>query len=65
MDLANVLRQLHEELENLNAAILSLEKLQASAKRSGWPAGWLANLHSRVEARPKRKSAKKPTDPSE
>jgi len=65
MDLANVLRQLHEELEILDAAILSLEKLRASTKRAGRPAAWLADLHPRVKDKPRRKSGKKPKDPSE
>jgi hypothetical protein len=65
MDLANVLRQLHEELQNLDAAILSLERLQASAKRPSRPAGWLTDLHSGVDAKPKRKSGKKSKDPPE
>jgi hypothetical protein len=35
MDLAKVLQQLHEELENLNAAISSLERLQEAGKHRG------------------------------
>jgi len=37
MDLTKVLQQLHEELKNLDIAILSLEKLQESGKRRGRP----------------------------
>jgi hypothetical protein len=33
MDLNKVLAQLHEELENLDAAILSLERLQQEGRR--------------------------------
>jgi hypothetical protein len=35
MDLGKVLSQLHAELENINAAILSLERLQSSHRRGG------------------------------
>jgi len=37
MDLSKVLQQLHEELDNLNAAIATLERLQAGQKRRGRP----------------------------
>ena len=42
MDLPKVLRDLHEELANLNAAIASLERLQEAGKHRGRPAEWLA-----------------------
>lgn len=42
MDLAKVLDQLHEELENVNAAIMSLERLQIGGRRRGRPPVWLA-----------------------
>ena len=58
MDLAKVLRQLHEELENLDAAILSLEKLQKSGKRRGRPHAWLAEVNPR-KAKPQRKASPK------
>jgi hypothetical protein len=35
MDLYKVLSQLHEELDRLNAAILSLERLQQENRRRG------------------------------
>jgi hypothetical protein len=44
MDLAKVLTQLHEELANLNAAILSLERLQEGGRRRGRPPAWLADV---------------------
>ena len=44
MDLAKVLLQLHEELANLNAAILSLERLQEGGRRRGRPPAWLADV---------------------
>jgi len=42
MDLDKVLAQLREELENLEAAILSLERLQAEGARRGRPPKLLA-----------------------
>ena len=48
MDLSKVLGQLREELENLDAAILSLERLQQEGpRRRGRPRKALSNL-SRV-----------------
>jgi len=55
MDLAKVLQQLHEELENLDAAILSLEKLQETNKRRGRPPAWLSEVNQRKAGKPKRK----------
>lgn len=37
MDLTKVLEQLKEELANLDAAILSLERLQSEGRRRGRP----------------------------
>jgi hypothetical protein len=37
MDLAKVLAHLHEELDNLNAAIATLERLQQRGRRRGRP----------------------------
>jgi hypothetical protein len=64
MDLAKVIRQLHEELDNLDAAILSLEKLQETSRRRGRPPAWLAevksqNKNSRKTVRPKPKPGRK------
>ncbi len=44
MDLARVLYELRRELENLDAAIRSLERLQQTGKRRGRPPRWLADL---------------------
>jgi hypothetical protein len=44
MDLSKVLAQLREELENLDAAILSLERLQHDGPRRGRPPKVLSNL---------------------
>ncbi|MEI9970767.1 MAG: hypothetical protein WDO73_01245 [Ignavibacteriota bacterium] len=42
MDLTKVLAQLREELENLDAAIFSLERLQSEGRRRGRPPKALA-----------------------
>jgi len=52
MDLAKVLQQLHEELENLNAAISSLERLQEAGKDRG-KEPWLGDIA--VQGSPARK----------
>ncbi len=44
MDLVKVLEQLRRELDHLNAAIFSLERLQASEVRRGRPPRALAEL---------------------
>ncbi len=44
MDLSKVLAQLREELANLDAAILSLERLQQEGRRRGRPPKALAQL---------------------
>ena len=44
MDLSKVLEQLRKELAHLDAAILSLERLQAKAARRGRPPKVLAEL---------------------
>ena len=56
MDLARVLAQLHEELDNLNAAILSLERLQESGRRRGRPPALLAELKAANRPGAKRKT---------
>ena len=54
MDLGRVLQQLHEELENLNAAILSLERLQETGRRRGRPPNLLAAIRAKVPAGAKK-----------
>ena len=56
MDLQRLLRDLRRELENLDAAIASLERLNASGKRRGRPPSVLTeaqkaaeNTHERVQ----------------
>lgn len=44
MDLSKVLEQLRKELAHLDAAILSLERLQAKARRRGRPPKMLVDL---------------------
>jgi hypothetical protein len=59
MDLTKVLHQLHEELDILNAAILSLERLQDSGRRRGRPPAILAELRAAARGgTAKRKEAK-------
>ena len=50
MDFAKVLAQLREELQNLDTAIESLERLQQGGKRRGRPPAWIAQ-----EKRPRSK----------
>ena len=59
MDLAKVLQQLHEELENLNAAISSLERLQEAGKHRGKEPGWLGEIPDPVTGEKKRKGKAK------
>lgn len=44
MDLTKVLAQLRQELEYIDAAIISLERLQAKGARRGRPPKGLADL---------------------
>ena len=62
MDLAKILRQLHEELANLDAAIISLEKLQESGRRRGRPPAWLSDVNLENPAKPRRKPRRQPPD---
>jgi hypothetical protein len=54
MDVSKALVQLRRELVHLDAAILSLERLQARAPRRGRPPRVLAEL---LKAQPKPRSA--------
>lgn len=56
MDLAKVLQQLHEELENLNAAILSLERLEEVGRHRGKEPEWLGDITIPARGGGKRKS---------
>jgi len=44
MDLAKILAELRRELANFDAAILSLERLQAGGRKRGRPPRWLTDL---------------------
>ena len=55
MDLSKVLQQLHEELANLNAAILSLERLQEAGKHRGKEPDWLGEIRKPARRARKRK----------
>jgi hypothetical protein len=58
MDLEKVLDQLREELQNLEMAITSLERLQQTGqRRRGRPPAWLGDVATRG-GRPKRKRSK-------
>lgn len=50
MDLAKVLSQLREELNNLDAAILSLERLQQEGRRRGRPPKILAEVKETLKS---------------
>ncbi len=59
MDLPKVLQQLHEELENLNAAIVSLERLQERGQRRGQPSAVMAGYEFSAPVRARRKAESK------
>ena len=61
MDLEKVLEQLRSELQNLDAAIVSLENLHQSARRRGRPPAWLASMKKKP-GRPKRSGPRGSTD---
>jgi hypothetical protein len=62
MDLAEVLAQLHAELENLDAAIVSLERIQEGSRRPARPSDRLSKTRgasarggpTETEASPKK-----------
>jgi hypothetical protein len=55
MDIGKVIAQLHEELAHLDAAILSLERLQQGARHRGRRPSWLAD--GKVEGKPARNTS--------
>jgi hypothetical protein len=55
MDLSKVLAQLRAELENLDAAIANLERIEQGDGRRGRPLIWLS------KARPKSRNGSKET----
>ena len=46
MDLSKVLAQLHAELQNLDVAIASLERIQQGSRRCGRPPEWLVKIRN-------------------
>ena len=58
MDLEKVLEQLREELQNLEMAINSLERLQQTGQRRGRPPAWLGDVAKR--GRPTKRKGSKP-----
>ena len=60
MDLQKVLAQLRGELENLDAAIESLERLQLTERRRGRPPSWLAAI--KKPGRPPRNNKPRRSD---
>jgi hypothetical protein len=62
MDLSKVLSDLRAELANLDAAILSLERLQQEGRRRGRPPKALAELTK--ASRAARKDGAEPDAPS-
>jgi hypothetical protein len=59
MDLSRVLAQLRQELEHVDAAIQSLERLQAKVIRSGRPSRTLVNLR-KLKTATRRASNRRP-----
>ncbi|HYW44719.1 MAG TPA: hypothetical protein VE959_17790 [Bryobacteraceae bacterium] len=62
MDLAKVLQQLHEELQHLDAAILSLERLQRKNRR-GRPPTLLADARAAIRGEAQEKAKAPPNLP--
>jgi hypothetical protein len=60
MDLRNVLAQLRSELENLDAAIQSLERLRQTERRRGRPPSWLNAI--KKPGRPKGRGKPRDSD---
>jgi hypothetical protein len=64
MDLSKVLDQLRRELDHLNAAILSLERLQTKVPRRGRPPRALAEIrkaHPAAKVSGHRQAFRSPT----
>jgi len=65
MDLSKVLAQLREELNNLDAAILSLERLKHEERRPGRPPKALTQITKTARPVEKRKAATDTSAPEE
>lgn len=65
MDLSKLIRQLHLELAHLDAAILSLERLQMEGKRRGRPSRAASEMRKGEAApKPTRRRQARRTDPT-
>ena len=62
MDLSKVLAQLRVELENLDAAILSLERLQQEGRRRGRPPKALSEVTKASRAARKESESEEPNE---
>jgi len=58
MDLSKVLAHLHSELENLDAAIASLERLRQGGRRRGRPPRLLPKLAKSEKPRTRKSKSK-------
>jgi hypothetical protein len=63
MDLYKVLSQLYEELDRLNAAILSLERLQQEGRRRGRPPKVVSELTKASQAGREGDAERAPQEP--
>lgn len=54
MDLEKVLAQLRADLDNVDQAILSLERLRQATRRRGRPPLWLTDNSGKKKARSRR-----------
>jgi hypothetical protein len=62
MDVANILRELRQEREQLEEAILSLERLaRGRGRRRGRPPGWMAEITAKRRGRPPGSKNKTPS----
>jgi hypothetical protein len=62
MDVANILRELRQEREQLEEAILSLERLaRGRGRRRGRPPGWMAEITAKRRGRPPGSKNKNPS----
>jgi len=57
MDLPNILKQLHNDLANLNATIQALEQMEVSTpRRRGRPPKWLVEAKRQSGSKPRGRS---------
>jgi len=64
MDITKILEELRQEREQLEEAILSLERLAAGGRRRGRPPAWIAAVRQKAETEgPAPARAAKPKKP--